>query len=126
MGHGHTPTVVRNAALVFIKPHAITEKTIALVKSHLESKGLEVVKDGRIEAATIDKDMLIDQHYYAIASKATILTPDKLPVPAEKFKETFGIEWSAALASGNAINAKRCQFQRRSSRRHLALNGPRL
>jgi len=106
MGHGHTPTVVRNAALVFIKPHAITEKTIALVKSHLESKGLEVVKDGRIEAATIDKNMLIDQHYYAIASKATILTPDKLPVPADKFKDTFGLEWSEALASGKAINAK--------------------
>ena len=26
-------------------------------------------------------DMLIDKHYYAIASKATLLKPDKLPVP---------------------------------------------
>ena len=35
----------------------------------------------------------IDQHYYAIASKATILKPAALNVPGEKFSEAFGEEW---------------------------------
>merc|ERR1712194_622395 len=53
----------------------------------------------------IDEKKLIDQHYYAIASKATILTPDKLNVPSDKFKAQFGIAWPEALASGKAFNA---------------------
>jgi hypothetical protein len=48
---------------------------------------------------------LIDQHYYAIASKATILTPDKLNVPADKFKDTFGEEWEAVKSEGRVFNA---------------------
>ena len=52
------------------------------------------------QAAEIDEKKLIDQHYYAIASKATILKPAQLNVPTEKFKDKFGLEWSDALASG--------------------------
>ena len=47
----------------------------------------------------------VPQHYYAIASKATILTPDKLNVPADKFKGQFGLEWADALATGDVVNA---------------------
>ena len=53
----------------------------------------------------IDSKKLIDQHYYAIASKATILTPDQLNVPADKFKGQFGLEWADALSSGDVVNA---------------------
>jgi len=48
---------------------------------------------------------LIDQHYYAIASKATILSADKIPVPAEKFQESFGEAWDLVLSEGRAVNA---------------------
>jgi len=47
----------------------------------------------------------IDQHYYAIASKATILKPAQLNVPADKFKAKFGLEWADALKAGNVYNA---------------------
>jgi hypothetical protein len=40
----------------------------------------------RLTAEQIDEGKLIDQHYYAIASKATILKPEQLNVPADKFK----------------------------------------
>ena len=53
----------------------------------------------------IDEKKLIDQHYYAIASKATILKPAELNVPKDKFKEQFGLEWDEALANGNVYNA---------------------
>eukprot|EP00928_Gymnodinium_smaydae_P019815 TRINITY_DN1762_c0_g1_i1.p1 TRINITY_DN1762_c0_g1~~TRINITY_DN1762_c0_g1_i1.p1 ORF type:complete len:1071 (-),score=302.69 TRINITY_DN1762_c0_g1_i1:230-3364(-) len=103
---GHTPAVIRNSAFLFIKPHAITDATKDLVREHLSVTGLDVVKEGAISAATIDKDMLIDKHYYAIASKATLQTPDQLPVPEDKFQAAFGLSWQDALAGGTAVNAK--------------------
>merc|ERR1740117_1489863 len=94
-----------NFAFVFIKPHAVTEKTKALVKSSLEAKGLKILSERSITSEEIDSKKLIDQHYYAIASKATILKPDQLNVPEDKFKAQFGLEWKDALASGKVMNA---------------------
>merc|ERR1719265_2344848 len=95
----------KNSAFVFLKPAAVTDKMKELVKGTLESKGLKVLKEGSIDAADIDKKKLIDNHYYAIASKATLLTPDKLSVPADKFKAQFGLEWADVLKDGKALNA---------------------
>jgi nucleoside diphosphate kinase len=90
---------------VFIKPHAVTDKVKELVKAGLEAKGIKILKEGTIKGEVIDKKKLIDQHYYAIASKATILKPDQLNVPADKFKGQFGIEWADALSQGKVFNA---------------------
>jgi nucleoside diphosphate kinase len=94
-----------NAAFVFIKPHAVTDKVKDLVKTTLESKGIKITSSGSLAAEEIDSKKLIDQHYYAIASKATILKPSELNVPADKFKEQFGLEWQEALDSGKVFNA---------------------
>ena len=95
----------RNRAFIFIKPHAVTDPVKKLVKDRLLEKGLKIQSEGLIMSEQIDKKKLIDQHYYAIASKATILKPHELNVPADKFKEQFGIEWEAALEKGNVYNA---------------------
>jgi len=97
---------VLNSAFVFLKPLAVTDKMKELVKKTFEEKSIKIVKEGRIDAADIDKKQLIDKHYYAIASKATLLTPDKLNVDADKFKAQFGLEWADVLKDGNAVNAK--------------------
>merc|ERR1712196_282367 len=76
-----------------------------LVKETFEKKGIKILKEGKIEAAEIDEKQLIDKHYYAIASKATLLKPEQLNVPADKFKEQFGLEWEEALKNGNVYNA---------------------
>jgi nucleoside diphosphate kinase len=96
---------VLNSAFVFVKPHAVTEATKSLVKAGLVAAGLTVTSEGSLSAEEIDSKKLIDQHYYAIASKATILKPAQLNVPADKFQEQFGLTWEAALASGNVQNA---------------------
>jgi len=83
----------------------VTDAVKALVKAGLEAKGFKILKEGSIKGEVIDKKKLIDQHYYAIASKATILKPDQLNVPADKFKGQFGLEWKDALASGKVFNA---------------------
>merc|ERR1719171_3161682 len=76
-----------------------------MVKETFEKKGIKIMKEGSIAAADIDKKKLIDNHYYAIASKATLLTPDKLAVPKDKFKDKFGLDWDEALKTGNVVNA---------------------
>lgn len=101
----------KNSAFVFIKPQANTTATQELVKGMLIQKGLEIKKEGELTAAQIDKDMLIDQHYYAIASKATLLKPKDLPVPTDKFEKFFGVSWEKANADGLVFNAlDACKF----------------
>lgn len=95
----------RNCAFVFIKPHAVTDKVKDLVKEVFEKNDITIKKEGSLEAAAIDKYKKIDKHYYAIASKATILTPDKLAVPKDKFKEKFDLDWDEVLKEGKALNA---------------------
>jgi len=95
----------KNSAFVFIKPHANTPATRALASSTLAAQSISILREGELTGETIDEKKLIDQHYYAIASKATILKPHELNVPAEKFKAKFGLEWQAALDSGKVFNA---------------------
>lgn len=97
--------VLLNEAFVFIKPHAVTDQTKVLVKEMLEAANLVVTREGVITSEEIDEKKLIDNHYYAIASKATLLQPHELNVPADRFEEKFGISWQAALESGNVYNA---------------------
>lgn len=95
-----------NSAFVFIKPHANTEEARKVVKETLEAKQIKVVKEGLITGKEIDEKQLIDNHYYAIASKATILPPSELNVPKPKFQDKFGADWDATLADGKIFNAK--------------------
>lgn len=97
----------RNYAFVFIKPHANTGQTRTLVSATLRDKGVKVLSEGEITAEQIDTNMYIDQHYYAIASKATILKPKQLESQSfeGKFKEMFHESWSSALDSNRLFNA---------------------
>jgi len=95
----------RNRAFVFVKPHAQTPKVRELVRKRLAESAISVEAEGEIAGSTIDSKQLIDNHYYAIASKATLLEPSQLPVPADKFKEKFGETWEQALAGQKAANA---------------------
>jgi len=95
----------RNSAFVFLKPHANTPAAQKVVKQNFAKRGIHIQKEGELTAEKIDEDMLIDQHYYAIASKATLLKPSALPVPADKFQQEFGIAWEDALKDGVVFNA---------------------
>jgi hypothetical protein len=95
----------KNSAFVFVKPHANTKPTQDFVRDKLLSSGLEILSESDISGETIDEKKLIDQHYYAIASKATILPADKIPVPADKFEAEFGESWETVLKENRAANA---------------------
>lgn len=96
---------LKNSAYVFIKPHANNAATQKVVADSLASRGITIVQEGEFTGEQIDRDMLIDQHYYAIASKATILKPAQIPVPEKKFEDSFGLTWADALNTNRAFNA---------------------
>ena len=64
-----------------------------------------MLAEGELTGQEIDEKMYIDKHYYSIASKATILQPHELNVPADKFAAKFGVGWQDALDQGLVYNA---------------------
>eukprot|EP00397_Hematodinium_sp_SG-2012_P012066 GEMP01012224.1.p1 GENE.GEMP01012224.1~~GEMP01012224.1.p1 ORF type:complete len:349 (+),score=84.25 GEMP01012224.1:124-1170(+) len=97
--------MVKNTAFVFLKPHAVTDKAKEEVTTFFESKNIKITKEGSIPAEQIDKKKLIDQHYYAIASKATLLKPTSLNIPKHKFKEFFNEDFDTVVKEGKILNA---------------------
>ncbi len=65
----------KNAAFVFIKPHAVTPKVQELVTSVFEKAGITITKEGDLGYKQIDEEMLIDTHYGAIANRAVKQDP---------------------------------------------------
>lgn len=61
-----TSSSLRNAALVFLKPHANTPAAQKLVRQTLGQNGISIISETSIDAETIEREKLIDQHYYAI------------------------------------------------------------
>merc|ERR1719189_1734885 len=92
-----------NSAIVFIKPHAVTQSVEDLVRTQLKANGVTIVANGKITAETIDQQKLIDKHYGAIASRAVEQKPNQLsPQETAKtlFFDTFKLTWDQALAKG--------------------------
>lgn len=78
---------------------------IAEVKTKFTDMKISILSEGEITSEVIDSKKLIDQHYYAIASKATILKPNQLNINEAAFKEKFGLEWKEALETNQCYNA---------------------
>jgi len=101
-----------NSAFVFIKPHACkgTKGAVeAVVEDKFKESGIRITGKGEMTAEQIDKNMYIDTHYGAIASKAVKLKPSELNVPDKGkagFEKMFGESWDSAIAAGNVHNAK--------------------
>merc|ERR1711907_511940 len=89
---GSESSGLKNKAFLFIKPHAVTDAVKALAKESLSNMGLNILSEGEIKAEEI-------------ASKATILKPDQLNIPEDKFEAKFGLSWADALAGGRVFNA---------------------
>lgn len=99
---------LKNAAFMFVKPHAMTQGVKDLVAAKLRENNIAVVRSGTIDAHTIDKDGLIDTHYGAIASRAVRQRPSELlvqPSAKAEFEKVFGLSWEDALAKGLVFNA---------------------
>jgi nucleoside diphosphate kinase len=97
-----------NMAFVFIKPHAMKPAAIDLAKEMLTGAGIELGDSDVLDNKTIEEKKLIDNHYYAIANKASLTKPKDLSPPADKqeeFASLFGTSWSDVLAENKVFNA---------------------
>ena len=94
-----------NSAFVFVKPHACTPQTRTLVEEKLLNAGIDIVCQAEINGTEIDAKGLIDQHYYSIAAKATLLPTKEIPVPVDRFEQAFGESWESVLMENRACNA---------------------
>lgn len=98
--------IMPNQAFVFVKPHAVNDATIETVRNMLLNFGIAIAQEGDLGSEEIEQHQLIDRHYYAIASKATIKKPNELPVDDAKFQGKFGIPFEQALPTAyNAMDA---------------------
>ena len=52
--------------------------------------------------------MLVDRHYYSIASKAALKKPTELNIPMDKFKEFFDVDWDEAVEVGKIFRCQGC------------------
>jgi len=96
-----------SSAFVFIKPHAVTDNVKKLVSERFAAEGIGVLSEGSIAAEKIDKEMLIDTHYGAIAARAMKQQPSELAVQQkaqDEFEKAFGLSWKDALAKGLVFN----------------------
>jgi len=96
-----------SSAFVFIKPHAVTDNVKQLVMDRFRLEGIGIISEGAIAAEKIDKDMLIDTHYGAIAARAMKQKPSELAVQKgaqEAFEKAFGLSWDDALKQGLVYN----------------------
>jgi len=110
-----TPAVVKNTAILFIKPHANNSKVQALVAKQLKDMGFKVLAQKTVSAKEIESNSHAAKHYYAIASKAgyvpTFNSPEQLNVPKDKFKAKFGVDYDAEVAAKRVLSAKAaCEY----------------
>jgi len=96
-----------HAAFVFIKPHAVTDSVKRLVAERFAAEGIDIKSEGRIASEKIDKELLIDTHYGAIAARAMKQKPAELVIQQkakDDFEKAFGLSWADALAKGLVFN----------------------
>ena len=67
-GSSTCAATMKNSAFVFVKPHANTPAVQSLVREKLVAAGCVILSEVDIDGKTIDKNKLIDQHYYAIGT----------------------------------------------------------
>jgi len=98
-----------NEAFLFIKPHAATKATRALVDEKLAEAGIVVTDEGELLGKEIDEKGAIDDHYAHIAKVAMKMHPSEILVTEdkkEKFESAFGVTWEEALDDGLLMNLR--------------------
>ncbi|RNE97919.1 nucleoside-diphosphate kinase [Trypanosoma rangeli] len=100
----------RNRALLFVKPHANTPETRALVEERvMRVQGVQLVAQRHVSGTEIASQQMMYKHYRTIARYAVKVPPMSINVGTQNramFQEAFGIAWKDALRSGRVWNAE--------------------
>lgn len=99
---------MNNSALIFIKPHAVNPTAVAFIESFLKERSVRLLRTGELSSEEIDKQGIIDRHYFAIAKASVVIQPGELAVSREgrdAFYSAFGINFDDAADSGKLVNS---------------------
>jgi len=99
---------MKNRALVFIKPHAVRDKTVSFIEDFLKKKGIQLISSGELASEKLKQEGIVDRHYFAIA-QAAVDTPLSKLNPSEeaktRFHNSFHEDWDRAAEEGRLLNA---------------------
>ncbi len=101
-----------NRALVFIKPHAVTDEAVAFVEGFLEKAGIVLSPKTIKSAEEIGEQGIVDRHYFAIAHTAVFRAPSEYVLTEaskQAFFDAFDVDWDDALDAGRILNAIEAQ-----------------
>jgi nucleoside diphosphate kinase len=100
--------IMKNRALLFIKPHAVRDKTVKFIEDFLTERGVSLESSGELASEKLKQDGIVDRHYFAIAESA-VNTPISSLSPSDeaksRFREAFGEAWDTALKQERLLNA---------------------
>jgi nucleoside diphosphate kinase len=103
---------MHNRALVFVKPHAVTEEFVSFVERFLARAGIGLTERRKKTARDIQDEGIVDRHYSAIAHTAVFHPPSEYVLTKaakEAFASAFGVEWDEVLDAGKVLNAVEAQ-----------------
>jgi len=80
---------LKNAAFVYIKPPL--DDSIQLVRTKLTEHNIKIIFECTISGNQIDRQNIVDKHYYSLASKALSILPQDLSsrVSVTKFRVRY-------------------------------------
>ncbi|KAH8611799.1 hypothetical protein ERJ75_000990100 [Trypanosoma vivax] len=100
----------RNRAVVFVKPHANTPETRAVVGERLmQVSGMQVVSEHHVCGSAIAARRIMEKHYGTIARYAVKVSPWSIRLSQheeERFEVIFNIPWNEALQGNLVYNAQ--------------------
>lgn len=105
--HNELDVHTHNQAVVIVKPHAHNKDTDRFVQSYLTSKNIAILDKIAISGADFSSRNLFKRQYCHIIRHAEA-DPASLHLHTEAevlFRETFGLEWSDAVAQGKLASA---------------------
>ena len=105
---------MRNTALIFIKPHAVTDRAVEFTEEFLGRGGILLLDKSVMSAEEILREDIVDRHYFAIAHTAVHRTPAEYVMSGyarDAFEEAFDVSWDDAVAAGRVLNALEAQEQ---------------
>ncbi|MFP4618088.1 MAG: hypothetical protein ACLFMZ_04535 [Spirochaetaceae bacterium] len=103
---------MNNKALIFIKPHAVTDASVSFIEEFLASAGLTLSEKQIKTAQEIHDQGIVDRHYFAIAHTAVFRPPAEYimtEAAKQNFFDAFDVEWDDALDAGRILNAVEAQ-----------------
>ena len=95
-----------NRCFVFLMPRANSQKVTDEIKHMFEEAGVTVIKEGKVGTKRLEREQVVEQQYYRVASGACLKKPTDTQISAERFKQVTGEGLRAVVDRDQIYNAE--------------------